>query len=115
MRSPRPSRQSARLGSPARAALVPTRAARLAGLRYVGGEAPGIRRVRAGRGFRYLDARGKTHGARNVTRAIEQVASKLGNTVAVCRRSYVHPAVIEGYLDGSAPAAGCRSRATAGS
>jgi DNA topoisomerase-1 len=38
---------------------------------------------------------------KNVVRAIESVASSLGNTPAVCRRCYVHPAVIESYVDGS--------------
>lgn len=38
---------------------------------------------------------------RNVTRAIEQVATRLGNTPAVCRRSYVHPEILGAYLDGS--------------
>jgi DNA topoisomerase-1 len=38
---------------------------------------------------------------RNITRAIEQVASHLGNTVAVCRKAYIHPAVLDSYLDGS--------------
>jgi len=38
---------------------------------------------------------------RNVTRAIEHVANHLGNTVAVCRKSYVHPAILDSYLDGS--------------
>ena len=38
---------------------------------------------------------------RNVIRAIEQVAAQLGNTVAVCRKSYIHPEVVECYLDGS--------------
>ncbi|MEA2645141.1 MAG: topoisomerase, partial [Chloroflexota bacterium] len=38
---------------------------------------------------------------RNVLRAIESVAGRLGNTVAVCRRCYVHPAVPEAYLDGT--------------
>jgi DNA topoisomerase-1 len=38
---------------------------------------------------------------RNITRAIERVAERLGNTTAVCRKSYVHPAVIEAYLDRS--------------
>ena len=38
---------------------------------------------------------------RNVIRAIEQVARRLGNTRAVCRKSYVHPAVIDSYLEGS--------------
>lgn len=30
---------------------------------------------------------------------IDDVAATLGNTRAVCRKSYVHPAVVEGYLD----------------
>jgi DNA topoisomerase-1 len=38
---------------------------------------------------------------RNITRAIEQVAAKLGNTVAICRKCYVHPALFEAYLDGT--------------
>lgn len=37
---------------------------------------------------------------RNVTRAIEQVATRLGNTPAVCRRSYVHPELLDAYLEG---------------
>jgi len=36
----------------------------------------------------------------NVVRAIDQVAKRLGNTRAVCRKYYVHPIVIEAYLDG---------------
>lgn len=38
---------------------------------------------------------------KNVVQAIESVAKKLGNTPAICRKCYVHPAVMEGYLDGS--------------
>jgi DNA topoisomerase-1 len=37
----------------------------------------------------------------NVVEAIEEVAKRLGNTRSVCRKCYVHPAVIEAYLDGS--------------
>ena len=37
---------------------------------------------------------------RNVAQAIRRVASTLGNTPAVCRKSYVHPTVVEGYLAG---------------
>jgi Topoisomerase IB len=33
--------------------------------------------------------------------AIREVAAHLGNTPAVCRASYIHPHVIEGWLDGS--------------
>jgi len=36
---------------------------------------------------------------RNVVVAIDSVARRLGNTRAVSRRSYVHPAVIDSYLD----------------
>lgn len=38
---------------------------------------------------------------RQVAQVIAQVAERLGNTPAICRRCYVHPAVIEGYLEGS--------------
>lgn len=38
---------------------------------------------------------------KNVVRAIEAVAEKLGNTPSVCRKCYVHPAVIEAYFDGT--------------
>ena len=37
---------------------------------------------------------------RNVVEAIRQTAERLGNTPAVARRSYVHPAVLHAYLDG---------------
>lgn len=37
---------------------------------------------------------------RNVLRAMERVAERLGDTAAVTRRSYVHPDVIAAYLDG---------------
>jgi DNA topoisomerase-1 len=38
---------------------------------------------------------------RNIVQAIEAVAKRLGNTKAVCRRCYIHPAVITHYMDGS--------------
>ena len=38
---------------------------------------------------------------KNLLHAIEDVAKKLGNTPAICRKCYIHPAVFEGYLDGS--------------
>jgi DNA topoisomerase I len=37
---------------------------------------------------------------RNIVRAIDCVAAKLGNTRAVCRGSYIHPGVFEGYRKG---------------
>jgi DNA topoisomerase-1 len=42
----------------------------------------------------------KTAANRVVVKAIDQVASVLGNTRAVCRSSYIHPLVIESFLDG---------------
>jgi DNA topoisomerase-1 len=42
----------------------------------------------------------KREARRNITRAVEAVASRLGNTPAISRRCYVHPAVIEAYMDG---------------
>jgi DNA topoisomerase-1 len=36
---------------------------------------------------------------RNVVEAIRQTSKVLGNTPAVCRQSYVHPAVVEAYLE----------------
>lgn len=38
---------------------------------------------------------------RNIVRAVETVARRLGNTKAVCRKCYIHPAIIDAYLDGS--------------
>jgi hypothetical protein len=38
---------------------------------------------------------------RNITKAIERVAERLGNTKAVCRKCYIHPAVIDAYMDRS--------------
>jgi DNA topoisomerase-1 len=37
---------------------------------------------------------------RNIRAAIEHVAARLGNTPTVCRKCYVHPAVVDTYLDG---------------
>jgi len=36
---------------------------------------------------------------KHVVEAVKQVASSLGNTPAVCRKSYIHPAVIEAFYD----------------
>ncbi len=38
---------------------------------------------------------------KNVLRAIEAVAKKLGNTRSVCRKCYVHPAVVDLYMEGT--------------
>jgi DNA topoisomerase-1 len=41
-----------------------------------------------------------TQAKKNVVSAIESVAKKLGNTRAVCRKCYIHPALLDSYLDG---------------
>jgi DNA topoisomerase-1 len=38
---------------------------------------------------------------RHIVRAIEKVAKRLGNTKTVCRNCYVHPAILDAYLDRS--------------
>ena len=43
----------------------------------------------------------KTQAKKNVTAAIKAVAQRLGNTPAICRKCYVHPAVLDMYLDGT--------------
>lgn len=43
----------------------------------------------------------ETAAKSNIVAAIKSVAQRLGNTPAVCRKAYIHPAVIESYMDGS--------------
>lgn len=40
---------------------------------------------------------------KQVVATIKTVAAQLGNTVAVCRKCYVHPAVLDAYLAGKLP------------
>jgi DNA topoisomerase-1 len=39
-------------------------------------------------------------GRRDVVQAVQAVARELRNTPAVCRKCYIHPAIIQGHLDG---------------
>src|SRR6266496_1924351 len=43
----------------------------------------------------------KKQAKTNIKHAIGAVAKILGNTPAVCRQCYIHPAVLEAYLDGN--------------
>ena len=45
-------------------------------------------------------ARTKREAERNVLAAIDHTAKRLGNTRAVCRKYYIHPVLIEAYLNG---------------
>ena len=49
--------------------------------------------------FEVIDDGAKTK--KNVKAAIERVAARLGNTVTICRKCYVHPAIISSYLTGT--------------
>jgi DNA topoisomerase-1 len=42
----------------------------------------------------------KRDAERSVLRAIDGTAERLGNTRATCRKYYIHPALIEAYLEG---------------
>lgn len=46
-------------------------------------------------------ASSKRQAGRNVNRAMAIVGQSLGNTPAIARTSYVHPIVVEAYLDGT--------------
>jgi DNA topoisomerase I len=45
--------------------------------------------------------RSSTEAKRNVVKAIESVSKKLGNTKSVCRKCYIHPAILDAYMDGA--------------
>ncbi len=38
---------------------------------------------------------------KNIVRAIESVARRLGNTPTVCRKCYIHPGILDAYLEGT--------------
>lgn len=42
----------------------------------------------------------KSQAKKNIVRAIEAVAERLGNTPSVCRKCYIHPSILNSYLDG---------------
>jgi DNA topoisomerase-1 len=43
---------------------------------------------------------GAGHAKRNINACVKAVAGVLGNTAAVCRGAYIHPAVLDGYATG---------------
>ncbi|MFL5486465.1 MAG: DNA topoisomerase IB [Gemmatimonadaceae bacterium] len=46
-------------------------------------------------------AKTKREAERNIIAAVDMTAKRLGNTRSVCRKYYIHPALIEAYLEGS--------------
>ena len=58
--------------------------------------------VLAARALRELHAEAADEPSRwRLAIAVEQVARTLGNTPAICRRCYIHPAVMDAYVDGT--------------
>jgi DNA topoisomerase I len=49
------------------------------------------------------DCKSKTQAKRNVSKAVEAVAGLLGNTPTICRKSYIHPAIVDAYSEGTLP------------
>ena len=45
----------------------------------------------------------KSAANKKVVAAIDAVAGVLGNTRAVCRKSYIHPAIVDAYMEGTLP------------
>lgn len=43
----------------------------------------------------------ESQAKKNIVAAIERVAERLGNTRSVCRKCYVHPAILDSYIDGT--------------
>ena len=72
-------------GEPFTAKTYRTWNATLLAAAYLAGEAP---------------AHSNLANKRTVRRAIERVSEQLGNTPAVCKKSYVHPEVLEAYVEG---------------
>ena len=80
-------------------------------LRAVGGEAFTSKDFRTwagtvlcARALRALEPpRSVGESRRAVVQAVESVARKLGNTKAVCKKCYIHPAIIESYERGELP------------
>jgi DNA topoisomerase-1 len=51
-------------------------------------------------GLERCPAQAKTLARAEVKRVLGEIAKKLGNTPAICRKSYVHPAVIDAFMAG---------------
>jgi DNA topoisomerase-1 len=67
--------------------------------------------VMAARALTGIPFNSAAEARRNIVKAVEQVAKRLGNTKAVCRKSYIHPAVLDAYMDGRMEMAAATRRA----
>jgi len=53
--------------------------------------------VLAAAALRGLEAGGKTRVKKQIARAVATVAQQMRNTPAICRKSYIHPAIFEAF------------------
>jgi DNA topoisomerase-1 len=51
------------------------------------------------REFQNFDS--QAQAKKNLIHAIESVAARLGNTPAICKKCYIHPEILDGYLQGA--------------
>jgi hypothetical protein len=63
---------------------------------HLGSEPTSLRRTLAE--FKKYDS--QAEAKRNVVATIEKVTKQLGNTPAICRKSYVHPEILSAYMSG---------------
>lgn len=52
---------------------------------------------------RFEPAASRRARQKNIVETVKLVAEELGNTAAVCKRCYIHPALLEDYLKGTLP------------
>jgi DNA topoisomerase-1 len=55
-----------------------------------------------------------TESKKNLSEAIKRVARQLGNTPTICRKYYIHPAVVSAYGEGRLLAMLCTEAAEIG-
>ena len=55
--------------------------------------------------LRKLSFASEAEAKKNIVATVKAVAERLGNTPAVCRKSYIHPALLEAYMSGTLGAA----------
>ena len=48
----------------------------------------------------FLECENQTEAKKNIVEAVKKVAERLGNTPSVCRKCYIHPAVLDCYMSG---------------
>ena len=74
-----------------------------AAFREIAASGPSRGKARPGRSGSEDGKTTRSAANKHVLEAIDAVAGVLGNTRAVCRKSYIHPAIVDSYIDGTLP------------